>query len=164
MPETKKLKIGIFSFTGDEGCVITLIEVLNDYFFKWKDYLDIKYARVLQKNNTLEDIDVSIIEGAISSKREEKKIKEIRKNSKRIIAFGSCAISGTPSNHRNFFDKEKLEEIDFIVKRFKLNKKVEPLNKFIKVDVEVPGCPIIEKIFIDQMYKYFEEFGIKVPR
>ena len=164
MKKQKKLKIGIFSFTGDEGCVITLIEVLNDYFFKWKDYLEFKYARVLQTKNVVKDIDVAIVEGAISTPKEEKRIKEIRKNSRRVMALGSCAINGAPSNHRNFFDREKMEEIKPILKKFNLNKKVEPLKKFIKVDAQVPGCPMMPEKFIEIMYKYFEEFGVKAPR
>ena len=163
MKKQKKLRVGLFSFTGDEGCVITFIELLNDYFFKWKDYLEFKYARALQSKNIIKDIDVSIVEGAISSKKEEKRIKKIRKNSKRVIALGSCAVNGSPSNHRNFFDKEKMKDIMPIIKKFNLNKKVEPLSKFIKVDASVPGCPMMGDKFIEVIYQYFDEFGIKVP-
>jgi len=164
MVENGKLNIGIFSFTGDEGCVITLVEALNDYIFKWKDFINVKYARVLQRKNKLEDIDVAIVEGAMSSKNEISRLEEIRKNSKKLVALGSCAIDGTPSNHRNFFLEPKLGDIMPLIKKFDLNVKVEPLNKFVKVDDVVPGCPMIPATFLNVMYKYFEEFGLKVPR
>jgi len=163
--ENEKVDIGIFSFTGDEGCVITLTEILNDYLFKWIDFINIKYARVLKRKNKLSKLDIAIVEGAMSSKREIDRLKDIRKNTKKLIAFGSCAIDGTPSNHRNFFeDEERQQEISYVLEHFDLNKKVEPLKKFVTVDDIVPGCPIVEKAFVELMYKYFEEFGLKVPR
>ncbi|MBU0530111.1 MAG: hypothetical protein ABIH52_02845 [Candidatus Aenigmatarchaeota archaeon] len=160
----KKVNLGIFSFTGDEGCVITLIETLNDYLFKWKDHIHIQYSRALQKNNILKDIDIAIVEGAISAEKEAKRLRQIRKNSKILIALGSCAIDGTPSNHRNFFDEKKMKEIQPMLDKFGLNKTVEPLHKFVKVDDSVPGCPMIDKVFVEKMYKYFSQSGLNVPR
>jgi coenzyme F420-reducing hydrogenase gamma subunit len=160
MKKGKRLRMGLFSFTGDEGCVIVFVELLNTYFFKWRNYLEFRYARILQSKNEINDIDVSFVEGAISTPREEKRIKKIRKNSKRVVAIGSCAIDGNPSNHRNFFDPEKRKDIMPIIKKFDLNKRVEPLNKFIKVDAIVPGCPMVEDKFIEVLNKYFKEFGI----
>ena len=75
--------------------------------------------------------------------------------------MGSCAIDGSPSNHRNFFDAERRKEIAPIIKKFNLNKRVEPLNKFIKIDASVPGCPMIGDKFVEVLNKHFKEFGIK---
>ena len=61
----KKLKIGIFSFTCDEGCSIVFIELLNDNFAKWKDIIEFKHFRALKSKNEITDIDVAFIEGAI---------------------------------------------------------------------------------------------------
>jgi coenzyme F420-reducing hydrogenase gamma subunit len=156
----KKLKIGIFSFTGDEGCVINFIEILNYKFFEWIDHIDIKYAKALKSKNVLEDLDVAFVEGAISNKKEVEMIKKVRKNSKKLVAIGTCAIDGSPSNHRNFFDRAKMKEIRPIMKKFGHIKKVVPLKKFVKVDAEVPGCPIIEEKFVECMEKYLKEFGV----
>jgi sulfhydrogenase subunit delta len=156
----KKLGVGIFSFTGDEGCVIVFTEILNDHYKEWINLIDFKFARALQKKNTLKGMDVAFVEGAISSKREEKRVKEVRKNCKVLVAIGSCAIDGSPSNHRNFFDKERMEEITPILKHFDLNKRVEPLKKFVKVDGEVPGCPMNDKAFVEVVNKALKDFGI----
>ena len=156
----KKLKIGIFSFTGDEGCVINFLEILNYKFFDWKDLIDIKFCKALKSKNVLEDIDVAFVEGAISNKKEVRFIKKVRKNSKKIVAIGTCAIDGSPSNHRNFFDRATKKEIRPIMKKFGHIKKVVPLKKIVKVDAEVPGCPIIENAFIECLENYLKEFGV----
>jgi coenzyme F420-reducing hydrogenase gamma subunit len=157
----KRLSVGFFSFTCDEGCMITFIEILNKKFFDWNPLLDIKYCRQLKRNNVIKNIDVAFVEGAISTFKEEKKLKEIRKNSKVLVAMGSCAVSGFPSNQRNFFDEERKKEIDFLLKKFKHREKVSALKEIVKVDFEVPGCPMMENKFMEVMEKQFKDFGIR---
>jgi len=154
-----KLRVGIFSFTGDEGCVITFLEILNTKFFEWIDRVEFVNVRVLQKKVTMENIDVAFVEGAISNEKEVAKLLEIRKNAKKIVAIGSCAISGAPSNHRNLFDQKTLLEIKPILEHFHHREKVVALNQLILVDDTVPGCPIIEEKFIEVMEKYIRELG-----
>jgi NAD-reducing hydrogenase small subunit len=156
----KKLNVGIFSFTGDEGCVIYFLEMLNERYKEWFELIDFKHARILKRKSIVKDIDVAFVEGAISSKKEEEKLKEVRNNSKRVVAIGSCAISGNPSNQRNFFNMETKQEIDFLLKRFNMNEKVLPISEFVKVDDVVPGCPMIEENFVEVLTKYLKEFNV----
>jgi coenzyme F420-reducing hydrogenase gamma subunit len=157
----RKLRVGIFSFTGDEGCVITFVEILNDWFARWKDQVDFVNMRVLRGKNTLDDLDVAFIEGAIAHPKEEAKLREIRAKAKRVVAIGSCAINGTPSNHRNFFDEKTKAEIQFLLDKFQHREKVVPIGDIVAVDAQVPGCPMQESAMVDLMNKYIEEFGAK---
>lgn len=156
----KKLKIGWFSFSCCEDSTIILTEMLNDHFDDWVKVVDFRHIRVLKKNNSLNDLDVAFIEGAIASNRDAEKVKEIRKNAKRVVAIGSCAINGMPSAQRNAFDKGKRKEIEFLIKKFSLAKNVRTLSQVIKVDDQVPGCPMTEDGFLKVLNKYFKEFGI----
>lgn len=156
----KKLRVGIFSFTGDEGCVIQFLEILNYKFFDWVDKVEFKNARILKSGNEITPLDVAFIEGAISNVKEESKLKAIRAASKKVVAIGSCAINGAPSNHRNFFDEKTKEEILPILRHFQHREKVVPIYDLIKVDDQVPGCPIIEQSFVQMMEKYLKEFGV----
>lgn len=140
--------------------MIEFLEILNENFFKFQDLLEYKYVRLLKTRNDLSNLDVAFVEGAISTQREAEKLAEIRKNSKKLVAIGSCAINGAPSNHRNFFDERKLQEISPVLKRFGLNLKVEPLNKFVQVDAIVEGCPILDEKFLQVLSNYLIEFGI----
>ena len=80
------------------------IEMMNQRFFEWKDLLEIRHARVLRKKNTLRGIDVAFVEGAITNEADAKKLMKIRKNSKRLVAIGACAVNGMPAGQRNNFD------------------------------------------------------------
>jgi coenzyme F420-reducing hydrogenase gamma subunit len=54
-----------------------------------------------------------------------------------------------------------MEKIKPFLKLHGLNEKVEPVKKFVKVDAEVPGCPMDEKAFLSVLDKYMDEFGVK---
>ena len=153
-----KLKAGFFSFTGDEGCMVTIIEAISSHFDDWSGKLDIAFWKALRSREWVdEDMDIAIVEGAISSYEEEERIKHIRQHCKRLIAVGSCAVNGSPSNHRNSFDERKLGEIADFLRRFDYREKVQPLKDFVKVDHEVNGCPVDEAVFTKLMEKLFAE-------
>jgi sulfhydrogenase subunit delta len=157
----KRLRIGFFSFTGCEGCMIEFLEVLNTKYFDWAPKIDVVYSRLLrEKTNKMSDMDVAFIEGGISSFTEEERLKEIRSKAKYMVAIGSCAISGAPNNYRNYFDEQTRKEIEPVLKRFKHREKVSGISEIVKVDAIVPGCPILDSKFIEVMEKYMKEFGV----
>jgi len=147
--ENKKLKIGWFSFTCCEDSTIIFTELLNTYWKNWKNRIDFVHAKVLKKSpDIIPEMDIAFVEGAITGDKQEQRLKEIRQKAKKIVAIGSCAVVGSPSNQRNFFNRIQLEEIKPILERFKYKERVLKLSDVIKVDEVVPGCPMDEKIFL----------------
>lgn len=160
MPNNKKLKIGWFSFTCCEDSTILFTELMNDHWQEWVKVLDVRHAKVLQSDNVLDELDVAFVEGAISAPDQEKKLKEIRQKSKKLIAIGACAVTGMPSAQRNEFPEEIREEINFLIERFHYGDKVKRLDEVVKVDDKVPGCPMNEKKFLEVLEQALKEFGI----
>ncbi len=160
MPNHKKLKIGWFSFTCCEDSTILFTELMNDHWQEWVKVLDVRHAKVLQSDNVLDELDVAFVEGAISAPDQEKKLKEIRQKSKKLIAIGACAVTGMPSAQRNEFPEEIREEINFLIERFHYGDKVKRLDEVVKVDDKVPGCPMNEKKFLEVLEQALKEFGI----
>ncbi len=134
--------------------------MLNDHYREWKEKIEFVSASILQKKGEIKDIDVAFIEGAVTSVRQEEKIKKIRQESKKVVAIGSCACVGMPSSQRNFFDEKTKEEINKILIRFQYAEKVKKLSDVIMVDEMVPGCPMSEDTFLKVLNKYLKEFGI----
>ena len=151
----KKLRLGWFSFTCCEDSTIIFTELLNTYWRKWKDHLEFVHAKVLKKSpDVIPEMDIAFVEGAITGDRQEQKLKNIRQKAKKLVAIGSCAVVGSPSNQRNFFNRDQLEEIKPIIERFKYKEKVLKLSDLVKVDEVVPGCPMNEGVFLQIMDKY----------
>lgn len=136
------------------------IELMNQNFFNWKDLLEIKHARVLRRTNELKDIDVAFVEGAITTESDAEKLREIRKNSKKLVAIGSCAINGMPAAQRNLFNEELKKEIEFLIIKFNQTEKVRTVRDIVEIDDEVLGCPMEEDVFLKVINKYLNEFGV----
>jgi sulfhydrogenase subunit delta len=149
-----KKKIGFFSFTCCEGCTISFIEVLNKKYDEYAKKMQIVYLRALKKTKKISLMDIAFVEGAISTKDEIKKLKEIRKNAKKLVALGSGAINGWPSNLRNNFTGKKKEEVKKLAKELGQLDEVKPIGNFVKVDGEIQGCPVEEKVFIEKLEGY----------
>ena len=150
----QKIKVGFFSFTCCEGCMIAFIETLNKKYFEWTKKIDIKYFKALKKVNKISPMDIAFVEGAISTPSEIRKLKLIRTNTKKLIALGSGAINGWPSNMRNDFNDVKKKEIKALIEKLNQIETVSPIKKFVKIDDEIPGCPVDEKLFIEKMESY----------
>ena len=157
----KKLKIGWFSFSCCEDNTIIFTELLNDYYEKWSKLVEFQHIRVLKKETKLKPMDVAFIEGAIASEKDAKKLRKIRNLSKKIVAVGSCAATGMPSAQRNTFDQKRKKEIEFLIERFHMARKVRKVSNVVKVDHIVPGCPMKESDFIKTLNKCLKEFKIK---
>lgn len=155
-----KLNVGWFSFTCCEDSTIVFIELMNERFFEWRKLINFKYFRTFKSNNSIDDLDIAFVEGAISSRKEEETLRKIRENSKKLVAIGSCACTGSPANQRNFFDEKTKNEIQFILDRFNHNEFVLPLSDLVKVDDYISGCPMDEKIFLAKLDQYFKEFEL----
>jgi coenzyme F420-reducing hydrogenase gamma subunit len=153
---TNKIKIGWFSFTCCEDSTIIFTELLNTHYREWLPKIEFVHGRILRKDDTgeMKEMDIAFVEGAISSHTQEEKIKKIRQKSRILIAVGSCAITGSPSNQRNFFNQVQSKEIKPILEKFKYKEKVLRVSEVVQVDEEIPGCPMDEKKFLDTINKF----------
>jgi coenzyme F420-reducing hydrogenase gamma subunit len=150
----KKTKIAIFDLTGCEGCefhLLSLNELLLDFF---QDFEIVNWRLFSEQKKA--DFDVAFIEGAVTTQEQIKLLKEIRETSKVVVALGACAISG------NFFTELTAEKRKLMAKKvydenYKLKGEfLAPVEKFIKVDAKIPGCPAnveVLKNFLKQLRK-----------
>jgi len=151
---SKKKKIGVFSFTCDEGCSIYMLEIFNKKLMKWLEKIDLSYFLSIKDAGEIKDFDIVLVEGVISSQKDKKEIKKIRENTKILIAMGSCAISVMPSGQRNFFNKTKQQAIKDDLEKFDFLPKCLSVKEAVKIDDEITGCPINEEKFIEVFEKY----------
>ena len=164
LSEMNKLDIGWFSFTCCEDSTIIFTELLNRHYETWNKVLNFKHVRVLNQQNKDGLFDVSFIEGAISSDKQADRVKEIRNQSKYIVAIGACAVMGMPSSQRNQFTAAQNAEIQFLLDRFNYNDKVLRVEDVIKVDFRVPGCPMNEKIFLQTIDQLISKIRLDLAR
>lgn len=151
MKNQEKIKIGWFSFSCCEDNTVIMTEVMNDHWQEWKKIFDFRHVRVLKSKNIMDEFDIAFIEGAITSPEHENQVTEIRKISKKLVAVGACAVVGLPAGQRNDFTEDQKASIAFLVERFGALPKVKKVSEVVKVDVEIPGCPMDPKNFLDKV-------------
>lgn len=159
--EKKKLRIGWFTFTCCEDSSIIFVELMNKYYFEWKEKIDFRYCKMLKSKNAFDEFDVAFVEGAISNDYEREKLLKIRENAKYVVAIGACACTGYPSAQRNDFSPQMKARIEEFLEKFKLYEKVLRLDQVVKIDDKVEGCPMLEVTFLRALEKYKKEFGVE---
>ncbi|MCK4307680.1 NADH:ubiquinone oxidoreductase [candidate division WOR-3 bacterium] len=148
----EKKKAGIYSFTGCSGEQLVILEC-GAKLFELLELIEIKSFLMAQSNNEKAILDIVFLEGSITTKKQEKELKEIRTHSKMLVAIGTCACFGgiqsmnlgEPGWKKRFQkvygDNDKL---------FKAMEPFEskPCDTFVKIDYYIPGCPMDKEQFL----------------
>ena len=132
-----KLKVGFFELSSCEGCMVQILN-LEDDLLKILNSLDIVACRILGIKDSGEKIDVSIVEGSVMSDKEKEELLDIRNRSRVLVALGDCACNGGRFIVKDFGFKD----IDLRLPRGQEKFMADPLDKYVKVDYYVYGCPI----------------------
>jgi NAD-reducing hydrogenase small subunit len=115
-------------------------------------YVDLVYSPIVDLKVYPDNVDIALVEGAVASVDDERKIRKIRAHTKMLVAMGDCAITGNVPSMRNPIGPEAIldraylqnaslqQQIPCVVVP-KLLKFVRPIHEFVKVDVFLPGCP-----------------------
>ena len=146
-----KLKLATVWLDGCSGCHMSFLD-MDERLLELAEVVDVVYSPLVDTKQFPEEVDITLVEGAVASVDDEKKIKKIRDHSKTLVAIGDCAITGNVPAMRNpigpeaILDRAYIEnvsaqpQIPCIVVP-KLLKVVRPIHQFVKVDVFLPGCP-----------------------
>ena len=114
--EKEKLKFAFYWAASCGGCEIAVLDInerILDVVAKadivfWPVAIDIKYRDVEAMPDKY--IDVCFFNGAIRNEEQEHVAKLLRKKSKVLVAFGSCACDGCVVGLGNLWDKETVFE------------------------------------------------------
>ena len=153
----KKIRLAWFTFSCCEDNTIVMTEIMNDHWEEWKRIFDFRHFKVLKSKNIMDEFDIAFIEGAMASEDHEKQVIDIRNRTKKLVAVGSCAVTGLPSGQRNNFSAEEKAAIDFLLVKFKASPFVKKVSDVVKVDVEIPGCPMSPDVFLEKLNGLVDE-------
>lgn len=170
MPGNGKLKLGFYWAASCGGCEIAVVELrekllivdqVADIVF-WPCAMDFKYKDVEGYPDGY--IDVCMFNGAIRTSENEHLAHLLRKKSKVLVAFGSCAYEGCIPGLANMFDRKSIFERAYLecpsvdnpnkivpqqvylmpegeIELPKFYNTVKTLDQVTDVDYYLPGCP-----------------------
>jgi len=166
----KKLQLAFYWAASCGGCEIAVLDIdekildvigVADILF-WPVAMDFKYKDV----EAMEDksIDVCFFNGSVRTEEQEHLAKLLRKKSKILVAFGSCAVNGGIPGLANIANRDEIFNVAYldnpstdnpqkIVPRTSVNIEegtltlpefydtVKTLDQTVDVDYYLPGCP-----------------------
>ena len=135
----KKPVIGVFDFTGCEGCELQLVNK-EDSLVDFLNSIEIVNHREVTSKKE-DNYEIAFIDGAISRDDEVKRLKKIRAQASILVAMGSCACFGGVNRLKNSYDLKKANETVYGNKPKKTSL-VKAVKEVVKVDLEIPGCPV----------------------
>ena len=152
----KKLKLATVWLDGCSGCHMSLLD-LDAALIPIVRKVDIVYGPLVDAPEFPEDVDVTLVEGAISTQEDVDKLQVIRQRTKTLVSLGDCAVTGNVAGLRNTVPVKKLLQRIYVEGADdnpriptdglpQLQKLARPAQDFVKVDVCLPGCPPATRI------------------
>lgn len=147
MNQNKKPVISILSLTCCEGCQVAIMD-LGERFLELLTKVDIGDFNLIEGLPDVDKYDIAIVEGTAITKEQVKRLKKVRKKSKILIAIGACACLGGVQEIKDYRgDKKQLIRQIYPNIRGIDNPNLKALREIVRVDLEIPGCPINKEEF-----------------
>src|SRR5574340_851319 len=103
----RKPSIAVHKFSSCDGCQLSILN-LEDELLDLAGAIDIAYFLEATRAARPGPYDIAIVEGSVTTEHEIEKIKQIRSESGKLIALGTCATAGGIQALRNFTDAGRL--------------------------------------------------------
>ena len=161
--KNKKVRSALFDFADCEGCQLQ-VTYLNDQLVGLLEHCEIVNFREAISERS-DDYDIALVEGSITRKHDEERVKKIRENAKILIAYGSCACIGGVNGLRKKFTQEEAKDIVYKGREFPIDVgEPRPVHEVVKVDYFIYGCPTNNEETIKALKSILIGKGYTPPR
>ncbi len=152
--QDRKVRLATVWLGGCSGCHMSFLD-LDERLIELADKVNIVYSPIVDTKTFPENVDATLVEGAVCNSEHLHLAKQIRDRSRIVVSFGDCAVNGNITAMRNPLGKvEPVLQRAYIENTTcqpqipndytvipKLLERVQPLHEVIKVDAFLPGCP-----------------------
>jgi sulfhydrogenase subunit delta len=136
-------RVAVFDFACCEGCQLQLYNLEEEIIDLLGLIEPVDWREAISDQS--EEYDVAVIEGSITRKEDEERLKVIRSRAKVLIALGACATIGGVNKLKNQFTMDDVRgnvygrdadapHLDTAV--------VKSVGEVVPVEVNIHGCPI----------------------
>ncbi|MEX0602453.1 MAG: oxidoreductase [Bacteroidota bacterium] len=138
---------------GCSGCHMSFLD-LDERLLELADRMELVFSPIADMKVFPPDVDVTLVEGAVTTDEHAEMAHRIRRNSRFVISFGDCATTGNVTAMRNRFPADAVLGRAYVELAdrnpsipndhptiARLIPSARPLHEFIPVDAFLHGCP-----------------------
>jgi len=146
-----KVKLATVWLDGCAGCHMSLLD-LDEGLLTVAQQADLVYSPLVDATEFPEGVDVTLVEGAVSSQEDVARLREVRARTRVLVSLGDCATTGNVPAMRNSVPLQSILQRVYVEGADAgaavpsagvppLLPQARPLHEFVKVDLHLPGCP-----------------------
>jgi NAD-reducing hydrogenase small subunit len=146
-----KVSLATVWLDGCSGCHMSFLD-MDERLLEIAEHVNLVYSPLVDVKEFPEMVDVTLIEGAVSSTDDLAKIQKVRAHTRLLVSLGDCAVTANVPAMRNPFGTEAVYRRAYF-ENANLNQQIpneiippllpesRPVHEVVHVDVFVPGCP-----------------------
>ena len=93
MVDPKRKRLAVWKFASCDGCQLSLLDC-EDELLALADAIEIAHFPEASRASAAGPYDLSLVEGSITTAHDAERIREIRRQSHRLVTIGACATAG----------------------------------------------------------------------
>ncbi|MFN8530146.1 MAG: NADP oxidoreductase [Anaerolineae bacterium] len=136
---------------GCSGCHMSFLDI-DERLLALADQIELVYSPLVDRKDFPPDVDITLVEGSVSSEHDMEKIRHIRERTQLLVSLGDCAVNGNVPSMRNSLSVESVLRRVYLDPGLhnpalpndevpRLLPLVRPVHTVVPVDVFIPGCP-----------------------
>jgi NAD-reducing hydrogenase small subunit len=146
-----KVRLATVWLDGCSGCHMSFLD-MDERLIALADQVDLVYSPLVDAKEFPSGVDVTLVEGAVSSTEDDRRIRLIRDRTRLLVSLGDCAVTANVPSLRNPLGVEAIMHRAYIENVTlqpqipqedlpALLPSVRPVHAVVTVDVFIPGCP-----------------------
>ena len=173
----EKVRVATVWLDGCSGCHMSVLDT-DERLVELAKRITVVWGPLVDAKEFPENVDVTLVEGAISSEEDLHRIKLIRSRTKLLVSLGDCAVTGNVPSMRNKFGADAVLRRAYLENAASdpqipreiipaLLPATRPVHEAVPVDLFIPGCPpsadlifsFLEKLLEGQAVNPAAKFG-----
>jgi NAD-reducing hydrogenase small subunit len=146
-----KIRLATIWLDGCSGCHMSFMD-LDDRLVDLAARVEVVYSPLVDQKEFPPDVDITLVEGALGTEEDLRRLRLVRRNTRILVSFGDCAVTANIPSMRNPYGREETLRCVYLEKEAlnvcipdetvpALLPRALPLHQAVAVDLFMPGCP-----------------------